>query len=86
MFVFLVCHKSGLVKVVHPLNVYQNTKFNGPALTGAVLYSSQKFECPPYWNGCNYGIKNDGIEVTANGMTLLLNFVKIYQLVQTCLG
>jgi hypothetical protein len=33
-----------------------------------------------------YGIKNYGVEVTFNGMTSLLNFIKIYQLVQKLLG
>jgi hypothetical protein len=33
-----------------------------------------------------YGIKKCGIEVTFNGMTSLLNFIKIYQLVQTLMG
>jgi hypothetical protein len=23
-----------------------------------VLHSPQKLECPPFWNGCSYGIKN----------------------------
>jgi hypothetical protein len=33
-----------------------------------------------------YGIKKYGIEVIFNGMTSLLNFIKIYQLVQKLLG
>jgi hypothetical protein len=36
------------------------------------LYSPQKFECPPFWNDRSYGIKNDGGEVTFNGMISLL--------------
>jgi hypothetical protein len=40
------------------------------------------FERPPFWNGCSYGIKKYGFEVTFNGMTSLLNFIKIYQLDQ----
>jgi hypothetical protein len=32
MFVFLVFHKSSLTKVVHVLNIYQNTKFHGPTV------------------------------------------------------
>jgi hypothetical protein len=32
------------------------------------------------------GLKKYGIEVTFNGMTSLLNFIKIYQLVQKLLG
>jgi hypothetical protein len=33
-----------------------------------------------------YGIKKYGIEVTFSDMTSLLNFIKIYELVQTLLG
>jgi hypothetical protein len=32
------------------------------------------------------GLKMYGFEVTFNGMTSLLNFIKIYQLVQKLLG
>jgi hypothetical protein len=37
MFVFFVFDKNGLVllKVVHPLKIYQHTKFHGPTLAGA---------------------------------------------------
>jgi hypothetical protein len=38
-----------------------------------------------FWNGWRYGIKKYGFEVTFNGMTSLLNFIKIYQLVQKLL-
>jgi hypothetical protein len=51
-----------------------------------VLLPPEKFEHPPFWNGCSYGIKNYGIKVTFNGMTSLLNFIKIYQLVQKLMG
>jgi hypothetical protein len=51
-----------------------------------VLHPPQKFECPPFWNGSKYGIKKYGVEVIFNGMTSLLNFMKIYQLVQMLLG
>jgi hypothetical protein len=51
-----------------------------------VLQPPQKFERPPFWNGWRYGIKKYGVEVTFNGMTSLLNFIKIYQLVQKLLG
>jgi hypothetical protein len=32
------------------------------------------------------GFKNYGIEVIFNGMTLVLNFIKIYELVQKLIG
>jgi hypothetical protein len=35
-----------------------------------VLRQRQKFERPPFWNDCSYGIKSYGVEVTLNGMTL----------------
>jgi hypothetical protein len=47
-----------------------------------VLHPSQKFERPPFWNGWRYGIKRYGVKVAFNGMTSLLNFIKIYQLAQ----
>jgi hypothetical protein len=71
-----------LLKVFHPLNIYKNATFCGPTLIGATLHSPQKFERPPFWSGYSYGIKNYGIEVTINGMTSLLNFINICQLVQ----
>jgi hypothetical protein len=51
-----------------------------------VLHPPQKFERPSFWNGWRYGIKKYGFEVTFNGMTSLLNFIKIYQLVQKLFG
>jgi hypothetical protein len=44
------------------------------------------FELPTFWNGSSYGIKNYGVKVTFNGMTSLLKFVKICQLVQELMG
>jgi hypothetical protein len=61
----------------------QNCMF--PRWLVQVLHPSQKFERPPFWNGWRYGIKEYGVEVTFNGMTSLLNFIKIYQLVQKLL-
>jgi hypothetical protein len=40
------------------------------------------FEHLPFRNGYSYSIKNYGIDVTFNDMTSLLNFIKIFQLVQ----
>jgi hypothetical protein len=52
-----------------------------------VLHPSQKFKRPPFLNGCSYSIEHYGVEVvTFNGMTSLLNFIKIYQLVQKLMG
>jgi hypothetical protein len=38
---------SYLLKVVHPLKIYQYTKFHGPTLTGA-SFASERL---PFWNG-----------------------------------
>jgi hypothetical protein len=51
-----------------------------------VLHPPQKSERLLYWNGCNYGIKNDGVEAIFNNMTSLLNFIKVYQLFQKLVG
>jgi hypothetical protein len=51
-----------------------------------VLHPPQKFERLPFWSAWRYEIKKYGVEVTFNGMTSLLNFIKIYQLVQKLLG
>jgi hypothetical protein len=60
--------------------------FMAPRWLMQVLHPPQKFERPPFWNGWRYGIKKYGIEVSFNGMTSLLNFIKIYLLVQKLLG
>jgi hypothetical protein len=86
MFVFFF-YKNGLIKSCssfEDLSVYNI--FMVPRWLVQVLHPSQKFERPPFWNGYRYGIKKYGVEVTFNGMTSLLNFIKIYQLVQQLLG
>jgi hypothetical protein len=75
-----------LLKVVHPLKLYRNTKFHGPTLSGASFASPQKFGHPPFWNDCSYSVKNYGVEVIFNGMTSPLNFIKLYQLVHKLVG
>jgi hypothetical protein len=62
----------------------QNSMF--PCWLVQVLHPSQTFERPPFWNGWSYGIKKYSDKVTFNGMTSLLNFIKIYQLIQKLLG
>jgi hypothetical protein len=49
MFVFFF--KAVFLKVVHPLKIYQHTKFHGPTFMVNVLNPSQKFERPPLSNG-----------------------------------
>jgi hypothetical protein len=51
-----------------------------------ILHPPQKFERPPFWNGCSYGINNYDVEVSFNGMTPLLNSIKICQLLQKLMG
>jgi hypothetical protein len=42
MFVFLFLTKMVLLKVVHPLKVYQYSKFHGPTLIGASFASTSE--------------------------------------------
>jgi hypothetical protein len=73
---FLFLTKTLLLKVVHPLKLYQYTKFHGPTLTGASFASTSEVWSSPFWNGWRYGITKYGVEVTFNGMISLLNFIK----------
>jgi hypothetical protein len=41
-----------------------------------VFHPPQEYDRPPFWDGCSYGIKNYGVEVTFNGMASILNFIK----------
>jgi hypothetical protein len=67
-----------LLKVFHPLKIYQHTKFQGLMLAGASFTSTSEI-CTSAILELRYGIKNYGIEVTLNGMTSPL---KMHQLVQ----
>jgi hypothetical protein len=87
MFVFfLFLTKMVSLKVVHPLEIINIQNFTFPCWLVQVLHPSQKFVRLPFWNGWRYGINKYGVKVTFNGMTSLLNFIKIYQLVQKLLG
>jgi hypothetical protein len=79
-----VSDKNGHIKVVHPLKIYQYIKV--PRWLVQVLHPPQKFERPPFWNDLRYGITRYGVEVIFNSINSLLNFLKIYQLVQKLLG
>jgi hypothetical protein len=57
-----------LLKVVHPLKIYQHTKCHSATLV-EVLHPPQNFECPPFWNGLSCRITNYCVEVTFNGMS-----------------
>jgi hypothetical protein len=61
-----------LLKVVHSLKIYQNTKFYGPTLSAANFAFTSIH--------VRYSIKKCGFEDTFNGMTSLQNFTNIYQL------
>jgi hypothetical protein len=74
------------LKVVHPLNVYQYTKFHGPTLNGASFASTSEVSTSTILEWLKIRDYKVGIEVTFNGMTSPLNFIKIYQLVQKLLG
>jgi hypothetical protein len=86
MFVFFVFNKNGLIKSCSSfadLSVYKI--FMVPHWLVQVLHPPQKFERPPFCNAWRYGIDKYGVDVTFNGMTSLLNFIKIYQLVRKLL-
>jgi hypothetical protein len=48
-----------------------------------VFHTIQKFGRASFLNGWSYGIKNDGV---FNGMISVINFIKVYQLVQKYIG
>jgi hypothetical protein len=85
MFVFF-WQKLSYLKLFIVCRSISVHKFMVPRWPVQVLHPPQKFERPPLWNGWRYGIKKYGVEVTFKGMTSLLNFIKIYQLVQKLLG
>jgi hypothetical protein len=78
--------KMILLKVVHPLKIFQYTKFHGPMLTRASFVSTSEVWTSEIWNAWRYGIKKYGVDVIFNDMTYLLNLIKIYQLIQKLLG
>jgi hypothetical protein len=73
----------GLLKVVHPLKIYHNTNFYGPTLIGASFVATSKIRTAAIFNGCSYGIKT---VVSWSPSTSLLNFVKMYQMIQKLMG
>jgi hypothetical protein len=83
---FLFLTKMVLLKVVLIWRSISIQNFMFPSWLVQVLHPPQKFERPPFWNGWRYGIRKYSVEVTFNDMTSLLNFTKIYQLVQKLLG
>jgi NADH:ubiquinone oxidoreductase subunit H len=50
-----------------------------------ILHPLQKSERPPFWTVEATRLKSYGVEVTFNGMTFLLSFMKIYLLLQKLL-
>jgi hypothetical protein len=86
MFVFFVFDKNGLIKSCSSFEDLSVYKISWSHVEVKILHPPQKFKHPPFWNSWSYGTKKYGVEVTFNGMTSLLNFIKIYQLVQTLLG
>jgi hypothetical protein len=49
-----------------------------------ILHPPRKFERQLFCKGLCYGIKSCGIEVNFNGMTRLLNFIKMYRWYKFC--
>jgi hypothetical protein len=64
---------------------YTTQLFMFPRWLMQVLHPPQKFERPPFWNAWWYRIRKCVVEVTFNDMTSLLNFIRIYWLVQILL-
>jgi hypothetical protein len=71
-----------LLKVCHPLKICWHTKCYGPTFSGASFAFTSEVWRLQFWNDWSNSIQNYGVEVTLNGMTSLLNFIKICQLVQ----
>jgi hypothetical protein len=46
-----------LLKVFHPLKIYQHTKFHGPTLTGSNFAFTSEFLKSAIFNVCVYGIE-----------------------------
>jgi hypothetical protein len=51
-----------------------------------VLHPPKKFERPLFGMVAATALKNYAVEVTFSGMTSLLTFIKVYQLVQKLIG
>jgi hypothetical protein len=66
-----------LLKLVHSLKICQNTKFNGPTLTGTSLHLPQMFDVRHFGMFEDMGLKFMPSEVTFNGMSSVLDFIKI---------
>jgi hypothetical protein len=45
--------------------------------TDQPFHPPQTFERPSFWYRLSYGVRTYGVEVTFNGMTSILNFIKI---------
>jgi hypothetical protein len=86
MFLFVVFRKNGLIKSCSSSENLSEYKISWPYVNWCKFCIHLKFEFPAFWNGCSCGIKNCCAEVTYSGMTSLLNFIKIYQLVEKLMG
>jgi len=78
-------HNSGVNCHTRMIWLPWSLDFMLPCPLVQVLYTPQKSESPPFWNGWSCEIKDDGVKATFNGMASLLNFVKMYQLVENIL-
>jgi hypothetical protein len=85
MFVFFLT-KNGLIKSCSSFEDLSEKNFMVPRWLMQVLHPPQKFERPPFWNSWRYGIKKYGVEVTFNGMTSILNFIKSTNWFKSYLG
>jgi hypothetical protein len=87
MFIFfLVFHKSVITKTCLSFEDLSAYKIIWSYIDWCKFCIHLRILNVTFFNGCSYGIKNYGVEVTFNGMTSLLNVIKIYQLVQKFKG
>jgi hypothetical protein len=86
VFFFFVLDKNGLIKSCSSFGDLSVYKMSGSHVDWCKFYIHLRS-----WNVRHFGmvegtgLKQFGVEVTFNGMTSLLSFIKIYQLVQKLL-
>jgi hypothetical protein len=87
MFVFFVFDKNGLIKSCSSFEDLSVYKISWSHVEWCKFFIHLRSLNVRYFGMVeDTGLKSNGIEVTFNGMTSLLNFIKISQLVQKLLG
>jgi hypothetical protein len=87
MFIFFVFDKNGLIKSCSSFEVLSVHKIScSHADWCKFCIHLRRLNVRHFGMVKGTGVKKYGVEVTFNGMTYLLNFIKIYKLVQKLLG